>query len=590
MGAQSKFSLLTYLTLNATGFNSGINSATKSAEALTKGTQSASTSISKAFGGISSMIGTAFAPLQGLQSAVMGGISAFKLMIPAINSVNVALISTGIGAIIVALGIALAGVMSYLTGTSEGANKLKLAFAAVSGVINTIMIRMKSLGSAIVNLFSGDFAKMKEDLEAAFKGDFLDDMNSNIKESIELSKEDMLIGKMKRQLITDEANALNVIAKLNYDTRNSDAETMLGAKEKLNAIKKELQLMDQLAETKKNIANLEYQSFKRQLELKGGASKTTSVEKTKLAELAATITNLDTANWDAKASKMKIYSKLVTKVATEEALKQYEADRLLFEKNNNDKAKITDNEIAKTNKKSKTGFDDKPTLKKSVFSVAYKFSGDDEKDSLKINEDRYKKGLIAFEAYQKNKSDISKKYGEERKNTEQNITDTVGLGLNLLSNLYELSKNKELQMAGNNANKKAEIEKKYAKKQKTIAIGTALMNGAVAFTKALELPPPFNWIEAGLIGASTAAQVGIISSQGFANGGVVGGYSFSGDKIPARVNSGEMILNRGQQGNLFSLLNSGAGAGGGGELTTKISGSDLLIVLNNANRNKINKF
>ncbi|MGB4239478.1 MAG: hypothetical protein WBJ87_07725, partial [Candidatus Hydrothermia bacterium] len=42
----------------------------------------------------------------------------------------------------------------------------------------------------------------------------------------------------------------------------------------------------------------------------------------------------------------------------------------------------------------------------------------------------------------------------------------------------------------------------------------------------------------------------------FATGGVVGGNEYSGDKILARVNSGEMILNAQQQANLFNFVSS----------------------------------
>ena len=40
----------------------------------------------------------------------------------------------------------------------------------------------------------------------------------------------------------------------------------------------------------------------------------------------------------------------------------------------------------------------------------------------------------------------------------------------------------------------------------------------------------------------------------FESGGIVGGSSFAGDKIMARVNSGEMILNAEQQANLFKMV------------------------------------
>jgi hypothetical protein len=43
----------------------------------------------------------------------------------------------------------------------------------------------------------------------------------------------------------------------------------------------------------------------------------------------------------------------------------------------------------------------------------------------------------------------------------------------------------------------------------------------------------------------------------FASGGIVGGTSFTGDHVIARVNSGEMILNKAQQNRLWSFINGG---------------------------------
>lgn len=48
----------------------------------------------------------------------------------------------------------------------------------------------------------------------------------------------------------------------------------------------------------------------------------------------------------------------------------------------------------------------------------------------------------------------------------------------------------------------------------------------------------------------------------FATGGIVPGASFSGDRVLAAVNSGEMILNRQQQSNLFEMLQGGIGGAG----------------------------
>ncbi len=57
------------------------------------------------------------------------------------------------------------------------------------------------------------------------------------------------------------------------------------------------------------------------------------------------------------------------------------------------------------------------------------------------------------------------------------------------------------------------------------------------------------------IAAGVAAVVSALSIVGsFATGGIVGGSSPSGDRLLARVNSGEMILNQTQQRRLFAML------------------------------------
>ena len=67
------------------------------------------------------------------------------------------------------------------------------------------------------------------------------------------------------------------------------------------------------------------------------------------------------------------------------------------------------------------------------------------------------------------------------------------------------------------------------------------------------------------IGASIGA--GILAMAGaFANGGIVGGTSMSGDNLIARVNSGEMILNSSQQSKLWNMINSGEVAGKNSEI------------------------
>lgn len=69
---------------------------------------------------------------------------------------------------------------------------------------------------------------------------------------------------------------------------------------------------------------------------------------------------------------------------------------------------------------------------------------------------------------------------------------------------------------------------------------------------------------------------GSIGIPGFAGGGVMGGNSPYGDKILARVNSGELMLNKGQQKAVYNSMNGG-GVRIYGELRAR--GRDLVYVL-----------
>lgn len=66
----------------------------------------------------------------------------------------------------------------------------------------------------------------------------------------------------------------------------------------------------------------------------------------------------------------------------------------------------------------------------------------------------------------------------------------------------------------------------------------------------------------------------------FAEGGIVGGSSFFGDKLLARVNSGEMILNRDQQRTLYSLTGTDRAASVNIGFD-KVRGSDIYLSLSN---------
>lgn len=83
--------------------------------------------------------------------------------------------------------------------------------------------------------------------------------------------------------------------------------------------------------------------------------------------------------------------------------------------------------------------------------------------------------------------------------------------------------------------------------------GNALA-GAAKGGASLPFPANIAAIAAGV--AAVVAVIAMISSLAFEHGGIVPGTSLTGDRVTARVNSGEMIINRRQQLNLWRLANT----------------------------------
>lgn len=170
----------------------------------------------------------------------------------------------------------------------------------------------------------------------------------------------------------------------------------------------------------------------------------------------------------------------------------------------------------------------------------------------------------AAEAYQEKMDNIS------------SVTDSVGSAFSSLGGAIGGTAGKMLELAGQTAQAVAQIIPQIvaligAKQGEALASGTA---------SAAALPFPANIAAiASIIATITALFASFAGS--FADGGIISGGSFHGDKMLARVNAGEMILNPMQQSNLFNALNGGGAVGGMRNVEFKISGSTLKGCLNN---------
>lgn len=111
------------------------------------------------------------------------------------------------------------------------------------------------------------------------------------------------------------------------------------------------------------------------------------------------------------------------------------------------------------------------------------------------------------------------------------------------------------------------------------AEANANMEAAATGVAASVAPIPF--VGAAMaVGAVMSLIAAITAIPKFESGGIVGGSSFFGDKLLARVNSGEMILNRKQQKRLYDLTETDNGVSVSLGVS-RIQGSDLYLALSN---------
>lgn len=166
----------------------------------------------------------------------------------ALKLLKIAIIGTGIGALLVALG----SLVSWFTKTQKGVEAANKIMGALGATINVIIDRASKLGSALVNVFTGDFAEAAEDAKGILAGIG--------KEIVEETKQawrlaDALNAIEKREVMLSMSRAANraEIEKLKKaaDDQTLSTNERIKAAEKAAAMEKEdLKLQTELAETR----------------------------------------------------------------------------------------------------------------------------------------------------------------------------------------------------------------------------------------------------------------------------------------------------------------------------------------------------
>ena len=195
-------------------------------------------------------------------------------------TIRAGLISTGIGAFVVAIG----SLVSYFTNTKRGADALKTAFAGIGAVIDELTDRLSHTGEALVMIFRGDFKEGVNLLKDSFTG-FTEAIKEESKAMMELTRRsqalrdaenDFMIQKSKTRQEIEKARLLaedetlsaqerlkNLKLALELEQQTTARELEL-ATERMNIKKEEMALSENSAEDERELAQLQAQVIETQ--------------------------------------------------------------------------------------------------------------------------------------------------------------------------------------------------------------------------------------------------------------------------------------------------------------------------------------
>lgn len=580
------------LRANTAELQQGLERAKANIKNFRKDTRDATNQIKGAFsdlgGAVSeglSRIGGGFSAMTG---AIGGALKSVKGLTAGMNGLTKAVIASGIGAIFVAVGVALAGIISYFKGSVDGAGKLASVMGVLKGIFEVFKDILIGVGRFLVSMFENP-KQAVADLWEAIKTNLANRFEGLVQvfvkgwqviangakgvgfaiagifneEKREQSKK--YFDDMKTRLVDMGKAAFQVATGMNFD------EAAQKAKEKFQEVSAEIKAIQELnvrrhkfelseIEDITNEARL-LRDIANQREIAGDAALTIA-ERQEAANKALAL------NEEYYAGEIGDAKELLAIKQRENQLTEVSMEDLKEEKELEAKVLELEEERAKTTKKIKNDIEraireqaaeekraleeqkkaeeeagkaklaEEKRIADSIAAYREKKLSETLEGELMLLADRYQKGEIFEEEYRGERlrilEEIAKrnreltaeeiKLAEEAKQKKiETVTGYMEAALQAteaVSMMFEAAKNKELQTAGDNEEKKAAIEKKYAKKQKSLAIIQAIINTALGITKAIGQGGILGFITGALVAAAGAAQIAVIASQPLAKGGI----------------------------------------------------------------------
>ena len=242
----------------------------------------------------------------GLISGFKGMIAGVKSAIVGLKTLKGALLATGIGAFILAIG----AVSTALTNSEEGQNKFTKWVTQLGVILGNVTDILGNFGNAIINFVTGNFDEAADSIAAVTEGikNFGEETRKEIQVAGELADMRARADKLERRLQVERAKADRDRAELLEQAVN---------KEKFS-VEERIKFLEEAGRLEEEITNKEIEAARLRLEAKiqeNALSASTKEDLDEEAELKAMLIQLETA----KLTKQKEVTSQTIALKAEEA-------------------------------------------------------------------------------------------------------------------------------------------------------------------------------------------------------------------------------------------------------------------------------
>lgn len=453
-------------------------------------------------------------------SGIGKAISSVGGLSKSMNVLKVALASTGIGLLVVALG----SLAALFTKTDRGADLFSEKLAGLKAVLEVVVQRLALFAEGIIAFLKLDFKGGVDKMTQAFSN-LGDEISRAYKEGNNLKRSLNELNNVEAEFILTEAELSNKL-KLAREVLNDENSTY---EQKQKAIKVAAEAETELYEKQKAILWEKYRITKQQNDIlrRNGEDNEDMLKAEN--EILAEIENLngDRALAMANIGRMQ---KRITKEVTKEKEEREAINKIIEEGQSALLQQAKDTEYT-------VNANFKPM---SVEEWAAQYPDVTKDPNYIKSQEAIAQAAAERKKRQEEEAKKDKDHWKEKASNAMEYSSVVTGMLDSISMFQEAAMNRELAAAGDNEAQKEQIRKKYARKQKAISISQAIIGTALAVVNALQTQPflPMGPIMAGVAGAAGAAQIALIASQPFAQGGIVYGPTMGlvGEYAGARTN------------------------------------------------------